>query len=74
MKGLHDVVGVAELVVSEDDLLEILGDTDTTQDLGDTLISELVALEVDFFQGRSSVDHDLEKCVGALSIDAAVSQ
>ena len=50
LNGLHDVFLVVELVVSEVDLLQVLGDGRSVEDLAHTLVSEQITAQVDFLE------------------------
>ena len=47
---LHDLLSIAELVISDQKLLQALGDGDALENLDNTLVLEQIASQVDLFQ------------------------
>lgn len=51
LKGLHHIFAIIKLVVSDQDFLQTLCNTDASKKSDNTLVHEQVAAEVDLFKG-----------------------
>jgi hypothetical protein len=74
LESFDNVSGVIELIVSNEDLLQGLGDGRTHEDASDAHVAQQVTSQVDLLEGRAGVNQNFEERLRRLVVDRTVAE